>query len=113
MTTKNTTARSAREIASAMVQQRYELAYSAFTHNDSPGHRYWWLHDSTRSEAPPRLTISDGSGEYPHECDDGLLYVSADGPTIEEGYFKGKTGKLFERNPKVSIPLIDLSLIHI
>lgn len=108
MTTKNTTARSAREIASAISEQRYELAYTAYSVNQhAEGHRYWWLHNPTHSEAPPRLTISDGSGEYPHECDDGLLYVSADGPTIEEGYFKGKTGKLFERNPKVSIPLID------
>jgi len=91
---------------------RYELAYTAYPANQrshynshgsfrwgSEGHRYWWLHDSTHSEAPPRLTISDGSGEYPDECDDGLLYVSANGPTIEEG--------LFRRNPRVSIPLID------
>ena len=65
----------------------YSLAYgSSYGPSSDIDHRYYWL-DS-------RLCIADGSGEWPHECDDGLLYVNQmEMPTIEMG--------------KAHIPLID------
>ena len=59
----------------------YSIAYGS-----GDGHGYFWLEG--------RLCIADQSGEWPHECDDGLLYVNQmEMPTIEGG--------------RVSIPLID------
>lgn len=73
----------------------YMLAYTSnYSHMGDDlsdiGHRYYWLEG--------RLCIADGSGEWPHECDDGLLYVNQmEMPTIEVG--KGVN--------RSHIPLID------
>tara|TARA_R110002110_G_scaffold119356_1_gene293838 strand:+ start:156 stop:623 length:468 start_codon:yes stop_codon:yes gene_type:complete len=59
----------------------YSIAYGS-----GMEHRYFWLEG--------RLCIADQSGKWPHECDDGLLYVNQmEMPTIEGG--------------RVNIPLID------
>ena len=51
----------------------------------SGGHRYFWEMEPTpgcpvnpdtmRIIKPYRLAIADNSGRFPHECDDGTLYV--------------------------------------